>query len=54
MFLALAILLEEFPRLYDEECDAEVHQEGEDDLEIPLDDGEIENYCRKFVDFIQV
>jgi len=36
-----------------EEYEVEAHEEWGDDLDAPLDDGEIDNYYRKFVNFMQ-
>ncbi len=49
---AIEVEVKHFISLSDEEHEIEVHEEEGDDLDAPLDDGEIENYCRKFVDFM--
>lgn len=43
-----------FSSLFEEEYEVEAHEEEGDDLNAPLDDGDIDNYCRQFIDFMQI
>lgn len=42
-----------FFSLSDEEHEIKAHEEEGDDLDAPLDDGEVNNYCIQFDDFMQ-
>lgn len=43
----------QFSPFSNEEYEVETHEEGGEDLDAPLDDGEIDNYYRKFSNFMQ-